>query len=645
MKATLYLDRNTDAVQEWQQRVLLPFLKLLTIFFLLFAFSNAKVQAQCPSNIEYRRYGSATLDNITGDMILTPDAANQAGQAWSKKVIDLRQDFIQTFDIYLGTKESGGDGFAFVLRGMTSQTVGIGGQGLGYQGITPSLAFEFDTYYNSTAGDIANDHFALHKAGNPNATGRIGNNVDLVNIEDGAWHSVQIAWFAGSKRLSVYFDNTEIYNSVRDIVALDLDGNPNVILGFTASTGSVFNDQRVCINQLLYTPYTSCPYNDEFKLTGQATFQNGSILLTADAANQAGQAWSKKTIDLTKPFTQTFDINLGTDDGGADGFAFVLRGNTAQTAGTVGQGLGYGGISPSVAFEFDTYYNVGPDIVNDHFALHVGGNATSALGRIGSAVSLGTGGNIEDGKVHEAIIDWNPTTKTITVSFDGAVVYTTVRDIVALDFAGNPYVTIGFTASTGLLFNPQLVCIKDLIYTPCNAGLVAPVLSATTASPACPIKTANLNALVTSTIPDATSLAWFTNAAHTGTAISTPTAAGPGTYYGFYYGSAGTGCYSPATAAVTVSSTSAICSDLSLTAVPNLSNKNKGETITYTCTLSNAGPDAAPNTNVQVRIPNNTTLLTAVPSQGTFVQGNNVWEAGTVANGANLTITVTVIVN
>jgi uncharacterized repeat protein (TIGR01451 family) len=631
MKNNVYANRNTYATK--RQICLANFLATLL---LLMAFSQA--QAQCPSNAEYRLYGSASLQS-SGEIQLTANLANQAGQAWSKRVIDLRQPFSQTFDINLGTSNAGGDGFAFVLRGTTIQTVGTSGQGLGYQGITPSLAFEFDTYDNGGA-DMANDHFALHRQGNPFLTGRIGNAVDLGNIEDGAWRTAIINWVPSTQTITVTVNGVVIYTVVRDIITLDFGGNPNVILGFTASTGTAFNSQRVCIKELTYTPY-GCPFNDEYVLTGNATIQNGGMLITPNLAGQSGQAWSKKTIDLTKDFNQAFDMNLGTNDAGGDGLAFLLRGNTTMVSGNTGGGMGYQLITPSLAFEFDTYSNSDyADMVNDHFALHRNGNPQS-FGRIGSNVDLG---NLEDGVTRRVIIDWEASTKTITVTIDGVIKYTTVRDIVALDFAGNPYVTIGFTASTGDFFNIQNVCIGSLTYTPCNVGIVAPSISASTVSTVCPIKTANLNSLVTSTIPDGTTLAWFTNTARTGTALSTPTAAGAGTYYGFYYDPAGN-CYSPASAAVTVSTQGSFCADLSLTAIPNLSTKNKGEIITYTCTLSNAGPDAAPNTKVQVRIPNNTTLLTAVPSQGTFVDANYVWEAGSVANGANLTITVTVKVD
>ncbi|WP_308005560.1 hypothetical protein [uncultured Chryseobacterium sp.] len=97
----------------------------------------------------------------------------------------------------------------------------------------------------------------------------------------------------------------------------------------------------------------------------------------------------------------------------------------------------------------------------------------------------------------------------------------------------------------------------------------APTLSGTSLSSTCPVSTVNLNSLVTSTTPANTSLVWFTNNAHTGTAYATPTAATTGTYYAFYYDSVGN-CYSPASAAVTATTT--VCCNAGTTAPALIKN-------------------------------------------------------------------------
>ncbi|MCW3161326.1 hypothetical protein [Chryseobacterium oryctis] len=83
----------------------------------------------------------------------------------------------------------------------------------------------------------------------------------------------------------------------------------------------------------------------------------------------------------------------------------------------------------------------------------------------------------------------------------------------------------------------------------CAAGIIAPPVKSSISN-ACPSTTVNLTTAFTGTLPSgSTSLVWFTNNTHTGTALSgtAVTQAGAGTYYVFYYDSVGL-CYSPASA-------------------------------------------------------------------------------------------------
>ena len=51
------------------------------------------------------------------------------------------------------------DGFAFVLHDNVDKTDAIGkpGKSIGYGGISNSIAFEFDTWWNPTNGDLFTD--------------------------------------------------------------------------------------------------------------------------------------------------------------------------------------------------------------------------------------------------------------------------------------------------------------------------------------------------------------------------------------------------------------------------------------------------------------------------------------------------------
>jgi hypothetical protein len=88
----------------------------------------------------------------------------------------------------------------------------------------------------------------------------------------------------------------------------------------------------------------------------------------------------------------------------------------------------------------------------------------------------------------------------------------------------------------------------------CLAGSIAPALSATFATNVCPATGVNLNNYVPSS---SFNVLWFTNNTHTGSAITTSGSATSGTYYAFYY-DATNNCYSPASAALIVTTTSCI---------------------------------------------------------------------------------------
>ncbi|MCE7044348.1 hypothetical protein [Dyadobacter sp. CY312] len=95
----------------------------------------------------------------------------------------------------------------------------------------------------------------------------------------------------------------------------------------------------------------------------------------------------------------------------------------------------------------------------------------------------------------------------------------------------------------------------EVTYTVSSA---APVLNGTSLANNCPQPSVDLTGLFTGTAPAGTTLVWFNNNAHTGTALANPAAVSTsGTYYAFYQ-SAG-GCYSLPSASVVVTIDSSCC--------------------------------------------------------------------------------------
>ena len=138
----------------------------------------------------------------------------------------------------------------------------------------------------------------------------------------------------------------------------------------------------------------------DYNVVGTAQFieTDSSYLLTEELGNQSGAVWSLETVDLSKDFEVKSKLNLGNIQGanGADGIAFVLQ-PLSSDQGSSGGGIGYMGINPSVAVEFDTYKWNSNDPDGDHAAVVYDGETTIHNNEYVFPTE------IADGNYHEAV--------------------------------------------------------------------------------------------------------------------------------------------------------------------------------------------------------------------------------------------------
>ena len=273
-------------------------------------------------------------------------------------------------------------------------------------------------------------------------------------------------------------DNDGILDSDEDTTDIDNDGIPNHFDldadgdGCNDVTEAGFGDPDddgiLCVSpvvvdsvgRVLCTVGSTCsPFAvDEFNIVADATYNesDSSFLLTPELGNKKGMVWFKNRVDLSESFSVTADLNFGDlNSSGADGIAFVMQ-PLSTDQGSSGGGIGYAGITPSVAVEFDTWFNSenSDPFSNDHAAVTYNGDVSGHL----NSVDLN---NIEDGNWHPVKIEWDPNLKTLKVTFDGVVIITHIKDVINDIFNSSPYVYYGFTAATGGSVNNQSVKILE----------------------------------------------------------------------------------------------------------------------------------------------------------------------------------------
>lgn len=202
----------------------------------------------------------------------------------------------------------------------------------------------------------------------------------------------------------------------------------------------------------------------DFNLNGNASLlTTGTFELTENAGGQGGSSWYRRRLDMRVNFRISVDLFLGNNNGGADGIAFVLQ-NLDTGQGGTGGGLGYGGgtpITPSIAVEFDTWFNAGGDPPggDDHIAFVLDG----AAGTLPAPTNVNTVTNLENGNFHSVTFFWNPDTQIFRYRFthsNGTVTENSLS-INMIAHLGSNIAFWGFTGSTGGAQNQQMVRFDD----------------------------------------------------------------------------------------------------------------------------------------------------------------------------------------
>lgn len=239
---------------------------------------------------------------------LTPAFNTQNGSVWSSATIDLSQSFDLNFTMSFGASDGGADGNCFILQPAGTNVLGIGGGGLGFEGLPVGFAVEFDSYQNSSPNsDPWYDHLAFLKNGDVNhasinnIAGPVQANATNANIEDNLSHQVRMVWDAPSLTFSCYFDCNLRLSANIDLVNSIFLGNPIVYFGFAGSTGGLNNLQTVCL------PSTANPL-----VQPQPTCEGAILTLNAPSNAASNIQWEPAGI-IDNPTAATINAIMVAD--------------------------------------------------------------------------------------------------------------------------------------------------------------------------------------------------------------------------------------------------------------------------------------------------------------------------------------------
>lgn len=190
---------------------------------------------------------------------LTPAVAGQSGSAFTTALTPLGN--LSSFSTYFQFQitDSGGitdedgagaDGIVFVVQTQNNNAGGAGG-GIGYQGVTPSVGIEFDTYNNGNNGSVGDpngNHVGIDINGDV-ATPLADTVVEPTRFNDGNVWNAWVDYDGNLNNLEVRWSQSLVRpilpQLTKNVNLTAVLGQTNAYLGFTAGTGSAWGNQDI----------------------------------------------------------------------------------------------------------------------------------------------------------------------------------------------------------------------------------------------------------------------------------------------------------------------------------------------------------------------------------------------------------------
>jgi hypothetical protein len=186
------------------------------------------------------------VPKATASQITMTTAVGQASSAWLPTKETVGNGFTTQFQFQItgGITTIPADGLAFVIQNSSSSALGGGGGGIGYDGVSKSLAIEFDTFQNTNLGDPDTNHIAVQSNGTAanSSDHTTAAKLALVSglattLANGNPHTVKIA-YDGNSTMVVFLDGNQVLSASVNLSSLGLDTGGKAFIGFTSATGT-----------------------------------------------------------------------------------------------------------------------------------------------------------------------------------------------------------------------------------------------------------------------------------------------------------------------------------------------------------------------------------------------------------------------
>lgn len=379
---------------------------------------------------QYILNGSATKESCNC-YVLTTENLNLIGSVWQGTKIDLTKPFDYFFDVYPGCKDlNGADGIVFILQ-PNSTSIGAYGEGLGFQGITPSVGIPLDTYEN--ADDPSYDHISIQLNGDVlhknDLAGPVPASATSDNIEDCQWHVFRIVWDPVTDSLSAYFDGIWRVGAKINLVKDVFNNDPMVYWGFSGATGGSVNIQKFCTS--LNPEFETHLGKDEFCIGTPIEFENNSV----GSVGISSYLWNfgdGTTSTIANPVHNYSDVGIY-----AVNFRFTSKDGCDSKVFT--RNIIIGDFPKATMQVFDTCESINPRIISA---------TLSAVGLV----------NQWEWKINNTPVssEKNPDISTLpagnyTLSFRATSEYGCTSNIVTDNFIINPKPAISFSSMDGCI--------------------------------------------------------------------------------------------------------------------------------------------------------------------------------------------------